>query len=270
MSEIPVLEQLVALSQTLGRPELDYVILGEGNTSARAEIKNQGSPRNLVASDATFWVKASGAELRTITAAGFVQVAFDRVLALLHQDGLSDQDVKAELAAAKVDPAAPGHPSVEALLHALCLQLPGVNFVGHTHATAVNMLTCARGFFDAYAGRLFPDEIVLCGPAPVLVPYTDPGVPLAREVWARIQQHIEQHGEQPKVILIQNHGLIVLGGTSQQVLDVTAMAVKTARTLLGTFAAGGPNFMAERDVARIHTRPDELYRRQQLGLEGKQ
>ncbi len=269
MSEITVLDQLVVLSNTLGRPELDYVILGEGNTSARADTRNQVSRRNLVSSDATFWVKASGTELRTITATGFVQVAFERVQALLDRVELTDQDVKAGLAAAKVDPAAPGHPSVETLLHALCLQLPGVNFVGHTHATAVNMLTCSRGFFDAYAGRLFPDEIVLCGPAPVLVPYTDPGVPLAREVWARIQDHIERYGEQPKVILIQNHGLIVLGQSAQQVLDVTAMAVKTARILLGTYAAGGPHFMSERDVARIHTRPDELYRRRQLGLDAQ-
>ena len=47
------------------------------------------------------------------------------------------------------------------------------------------------------------------------------------------------------------------------------MAVKTARAMLGAYAAGGPRFMTERDVARIHTRPDELYRRLQLGLEGK-
>ena len=100
---------------------------------------------------------------------------------------------------------------METLLHALCLQLPGISFVGHTHATAVNMLTCSVGFEQAYAGRLFPDEIVLCGPAPVLVPYTDPGVPLAKEVWARIQRHVEQHGENPRVILMQNHGIVALG-----------------------------------------------------------
>lgn len=251
-----VLDELIALSHELGRPENDYVILGEGNTSARAD-------------EAGFWVKCSGTELRTITAHGFVRVAFDRVLALTARDGLTDGDVKAGLAAAKMDPDAPGHPSVETLLHALCLQLPGIRFVGHTHATAVNMLTCSAGFEQAYAGRLFPDEIVLCGPAPVLVPYTDPGVPLAREVYARILRYVDEYGEQPKVILIRNHGLIVLGKTPQQVLDVTAMAVKTARVLLGTFAAGGPRFMSERDVARIHTRPDELYRRQQLGLEQK-
>lgn len=251
MSETSVLDQLVALSNALGRPELDYVILGEGNTSARVD-------------DTTFWVKASGTELRTITAVGFVQVVFDRALALVERPNLTDAEVKAGLTAAKVNPSSPGHPSVETLLHALCLQLPGVNFIGHTHATAVNMLTCSVGFEQAYAGRLFPDEIVLCGPAAVLVPYTDPGVPLAVEVWNRVQRYLDQYGEQPKVILIQNHGLIVLGKSPQQVLDVTAMAVKTARILLGTFAAGGPRFMSARDVARIHTRPDELYRRQQL------
>jgi rhamnose utilization protein RhaD (predicted bifunctional aldolase and dehydrogenase) len=255
MSEHSVLDQLVAMSNELGRPELDYVILGEGNTSARADSDS-------------FWVKTSGTQLRTITAHGFAQVSFERALALVRRKGLSDADVKAGLTAAKTDPASPGHPSVETLLHALCLQLPGINFIGHTHATAVNMLTCSAGFEGAYAGRLFPDEIVLCGPAPVLVPYTDPGVPLAVEVWHRVQQYLDQYGEQPKVILIQNHGLIVLGKSAQQVLDVTAMAVKTARVLLGAFAAGGPRFMSEQDVARIHTRPDELYRRLQLGLQG--
>lgn len=247
----PILDQLVALSNELGRPENDYVILGEGNTSARAD-------------DRSFYVKGSGTQLRTITGSGFARVAFEPVLALMDRQGLTDADVKDALTAAKVDPAQGPHPSVETLLHALCLQLPGVNFVGHTHATAINMLTCSAGFEQAFAGRLFPDEIVLCGPAPVLVPYTDPGVPLAVEVWHRIQEHLSRYGEQPRLILIQNHGPIVLGKTPQQVLDVTAMAVKTALILLGAIAAGGPRFLTEHNVNRIHTRPDELYRRQQL------
>ena len=39
MSEPTVLDRLVAMSNTLGRPELDYAILGEGNTSARATMR---------------------------------------------------------------------------------------------------------------------------------------------------------------------------------------------------------------------------------------
>jgi len=30
--------------------------------------------------------------------------------------------------------------------------------------------------------------------------------------------------------------------------------------ILGTMALGGPNFMSEEAVARIHSRPDEKYR----------
>ena len=246
------LAQLVTMSNNLGDPALDYVILGEGNTSARADAD-------------TFWVKASGAELRTAEAGNFVRVRFDRVLALLEEDDLSDSDIKARLQAAKVDAASATHPSVETVLHALALQREGVNFVGHTHPTAVSALLCSQQVEEAIAGRLFPDEIVYCGPAPVYVPYTDPGIPLAYRVRDLTSQYIDQHQEVPRVILMQNHGLIVLGKSASEVENITAMYVKTARVLLGTYALGGPHFLTPDAVTRIHTRPDELYRRQEWG-----
>jgi len=249
-----VLSQLVVMSHNLGNPALDYVILGEGNTSARADAD-------------TFWVKASGTELRTIGTTGFVRVSFERVLSMLDDPDLDDEGVKQALYAAKVSPAPEDNvrPSVETVLHALCLNLEGVNFVGHTHPTAINALTCSAVFETAVSGRLFPDEIVICGPAPVVVPYTDPGLPLARLVRRLINQYIETYYEVPKVILMQNHGLIALARTAQQVENITAMAVKTARVLLGTYALGGPHFMTPQEVRRIHTRPDEAYRRKLLG-----
>jgi len=243
-----ILAQLVTMSNNLGDPALDYVILGEGNTSARADAD-------------TFWVKASGTELRTIESSGFVQVRFDRVLALLDKGDLSDDAIREGLEAAKVDPAMTARPSVETVLHALTLQLEGVKFVGHTHPAAVNALLCSRKAEEVVLGRLFPDHIVYCGPASVYVPYTDPGVPLARAVRDSIGRYIDAHHEIPKVILMQNHGLIALGRTAQEVEDITAMAVKAARVLLGTYALGGPHFLTAESVARIHTRPDEAYRR---------
>jgi rhamnose utilization protein RhaD (predicted bifunctional aldolase and dehydrogenase) len=246
------LEQLVALSRRLGDPALDYAILGEGNTSAQIDAE-------------TFWVKASGAEMRTIGTGGFVQVRFDGVLSMLETKDLSDAEVKARLEAARVDPAAKARPSVETVLHALALRLDGVNFVGHTHPTAVNALLCSQKVEEAIAGRLFPDEIVYCGPAPVYIPYTDPGVPLARAVRAEINRYLDEYRETPKVILMQNHGLIALGKTASEAENVTAMYVKTVRVILGAYALGGPHFMSAEAVARIHTRPDELYRRQEWG-----
>lgn len=245
-----ILTQLISMSRHLGDPALDYVILGEGNTSAHAD-------------DDTFWVKASGLHMGTIEAEGFVQVRFDKVLGLLEKSDLSDDEIKAGLAAAKVDKSVTVRPSVETILHALALQLDGVNFVGHTHPTAVNALTCSQKAEEAASGRLFPDEIVYCGPASVYVPYTDPGLPLAHKVRDSIEQYIDEYLEKPKVILMQNHGLVVLGETARQVEDITAMAVKAARVLLGTYIAGGPHFLSPANVDRIHTRPDELYRRQQ-------
>jgi len=247
-----ILEQLISMSRRLGDPVFDYVILGEGNTSAQID------------SD-TFWVKASGAELRIIEAHGFVEVRFDGVLSMLETDGLGDAEVKAGLEAARVDPQATARPSVETVLHALVLTLDGVNFVGHTHPTAVNALLCSQQVEEAIAGRLFPDEIVYCGPAPVYIPYTDPGVPLARKVRDKINRYLDVYRETPKVILMQNHGLIALGRTATEVENITAMYVKTARVILGAYALGGPHFMTPEAVTRIHTRPDEQYRRQEWG-----
>jgi rhamnose utilization protein RhaD (predicted bifunctional aldolase and dehydrogenase) len=254
-----ILAQLVALSCHLGDPARDYAILGEGNTSARLDAD-------------TFWVKASGAALQSIDAGGFVRMDFQRTLALLEAGQLNDAQVKAglqaaraDLASARVEPGDSRRPSVETILHALALQLQGVDFVGHTHPTAVNAILCSRFAAQAVSGRLFPDEIVYCGPAPLFLPYTDPGLPLARAVRQALNAYSEEHGQPPKVILMQNHGFIALGQTPTEVEHITAMYVKTARVLLGAYALGGPNFLSPAAVERIHTRPDERYRQELWG-----
>jgi len=245
--------ELVELSRSLARPEMDCVILGEGNTSALADSN-------------AFWVKASGNHLANIKPNGFVKVQMDAVLELLKGKPLNDQEIKDALTRVKVNPESGGHPSVETLLHAQLLSLAKINFAGHTHPTAINMIACSKAFPEAFSGRLFPDEIVLCGVAPLLIPYTDPGVPLAREVGKLLNEYLDHYGETPRIIIMQNHGFIALGTTAQEVLDITAMATKTARVLMGAYVFGGPNFLSQKDVDRIHTRPDEIYRQEKLGL----
>jgi rhamnose utilization protein RhaD (predicted bifunctional aldolase and dehydrogenase) len=248
-----VLPELVALSRRLADPALDYVILGEGNTSA-------------VEDEETFYVKASGVTLRDIPEAGFVRVRFAPILALLDRLSVTDDEVRDGMQAARVDQSTPIRPSVETLFHAYLLSLPGIRFVGHTHPTPVNAVLCSRLAEEAVSGRLFPDEIVCCGPAPAWVPYVDPGQPLARELRVRVQGYIEEHNAPPRIILMRNHGLIALGKTAQEVESATAMYVKTARILLGAYALGGPHFLTPENVRRIYTRPDEKYREKQIGV----
>ena len=73
-------------------------------------------------------------------------------------------------------------PSVEGLFHAFLLTLPGISFVGHVHAIAVNQILCSPRAEEFATKRTFPDEIVCCGTESVLVPYTDPGVILPAQL----------------------------------------------------------------------------------------
>lgn len=248
-----VLADLLAMSRRLADPALDYVILGEGNTSAGID-------------GATFFVKASGVSLRDIRAEGFVRVRRAPILDLLNRPRASDDEVRDGMLAAKLDQFSPIRPSVETLFHAYLLSLPGIQFVGHTHPTPVNAVLCSRLAEEAVSGRLFPDEIVCCGPTPAWVPYVDPGHPLSRELKARVEAYIDAHNAPPRVVLMQNHGLIALGKSAQEVESATAMYVKSARILLGAYALGGPNFLSPENVNRIYTRPDEKYREKQIGV----
>jgi rhamnose utilization protein RhaD (predicted bifunctional aldolase and dehydrogenase) len=238
------------MSRTLGDPTWDCAILGEGNTSAKID-------------EETFYVKASGTQLATMKPEEFCRVRYDGVLPLLERESATDEEIKEVLQAAVVDGTGLW-PSVETVMHALLLQLPDVRFVGHTHPTAVNAVMCSRMAEEAIVGRLFPDEIVCCGPAPVYVPWTEPGPPLARVIRRRIDAFIEEHGFRPKTMLMQNHGLVALGATVEEVLSITAMCVKTFRVLLGTYALGGPNFLPDAMVQRLWHRPDEIYRHRLL------
>ena len=153
---------------------------------------------------------------------------------------------------------------METVFHAALLQLPGVTAVGHTHALAVNALSCSTAWPSCCTGRLFPDEAVVCGPATVTVPYMDPGVELAKAIRVAAADYVSEYGAAPKMIVMQNHGLIAIGSTPDEVDRVTAMADKAARIRLGALSVGGINELGAGTTAQLLDRPDERYRQQQL------
>jgi rhamnose utilization protein RhaD (predicted bifunctional aldolase and dehydrogenase) len=128
----------------------------------------------------------------------------------------------------------------------------------------VNALLCSQEPEEAIKGRLFPDEVVCCGPESAWVPYTDPGLPLAKAVGESVDDFIERWNEPPRVIMMQSHGLIAMGTTPAQVLAATAMAVKAARVRISAAGWGGIRPLTETELERIYTRPDEHYRQRVL------
>ena len=248
------IKALLQLSKDIGREDRHMAILGEGNTSVK--LNNE-----------QFAVKASGCCLATLTEGDVTICDLARVLGLLDKRQISDEELEQQLLDARVAGAGK-RPSVEAMFHAWLLTLPDVNYVGHCHPLSANQVLCSPRARDFAERRLFPDEVVCCGAQSVFIPYTDPGLPLAREIAERTRSSIEKEGTIPRLILLQNHGIIALGSTPQAVMACLLMASKAASIFMGAAAMGGPNFLPAQFVERIAARPDEAYRQQQLKIRG--
>jgi rhamnose utilization protein RhaD (predicted bifunctional aldolase and dehydrogenase) len=242
--------ELAELSQRLGHEDRDWACVAEGNVSAAL-------------GDGSLLVKASGARMREAAPADFVRVRLTALLAVLDHALAGDQEVAAAFDAAAIGPAG-RRPSVESLLHVVCLAEGGATVVGHSHPTVVNAFLCSTRPELLVEGNLFPDQIVVLGRHQLLVPYVDPGLDLARHVRSALREFVARHQVPPKAIYLANHGFFALGSSAREVLDITEMATKSARILLGTLTVGGTAHLTAENSERIDTRPDELLRRGML------
>ncbi|MEY4298782.1 MAG: hypothetical protein RIR25_18 [Verrucomicrobiota bacterium] len=245
------LEKLLLLSREIGRPDRRLAILGEGNTSTDL-------------GDGTFLVKSSGSSLSNLDKDGVSRVKMAPVLAALDDEALDDSGVKSVLEASRADQS-PRLPSVETFMHAVCLTEGGAKWIGHCHAEAVMSVLCSEHGAKPFLGHIFPDAIVVCGRHVAFVPYIDPGLALAREVRRALREFRAAYGVSPKVVLLENHGPVALGASDTEVLNILLMLDKWARVLAGTLAVGAPKFLPSAVSDRIDNRPDEHYRRAQIG-----
>jgi len=255
MSDSEIAERLAQLAREVGREDRNLAILGEGNVSADL-------------GDGTFYVKASGCEMRTLDSGGLTRVRMDAIFAALERPDMSDAEVRSSLEGARVDAAAK-LPSVETFMHAICLREAGAKWVGHAHPVSVLRILCGKLGAEPFRRHIFPDAIVVCGRRVAVVPYVDPGIRLAVALRSALGDFVEENGAAPKVILMENHGPVALGQSEREVLNILLMLDKWASILAGVYAAGGPEFLDEALSDRIEDRPDEHYRRRQLGLEGR-
>lgn len=165
------------------------VLHGGGNTSVKTGFTDV-TGRRIEA----LYVKGSGWDLASIAEEGFAPLPLERLAELLSLDSLSDTEMMRELAAARLDPAAP-MPSVETLLHAL-LPHPAVQ---HSHADVIVTLT------NTPDGRRLTEEVF--GGEAAVVPYVMPGFDLAKEtsrMWPDFPPDITG-------LVLLNHGLFTFG-----------------------------------------------------------
>jgi rhamnose utilization protein RhaD (predicted bifunctional aldolase and dehydrogenase) len=243
---------LVELAHAFGAPTLGCCILSEGNVSCRADA-------------GAFWIKGSGLALSNITSGGLVEVRSRTLLAALDAPNPGEPEVRELLNAARIDPHARHVPSAEAFMHALLLELEGVNFVAHGHPTALLGLLCVAGAEDMARMRFFPDHVVFCGPESAFVAYEKPGLPLAKAIRTSVQEYEQRWGTPPKTIWLQNHGLVCLGATPMDVLAAAEMTVKAAMVTIEALSTGQPLVsLDDVSVRQVCDWSDEHYRHRLL------
>jgi rhamnose utilization protein RhaD (predicted bifunctional aldolase and dehydrogenase)/NAD(P)-dependent dehydrogenase (short-subunit alcohol dehydrogenase family) len=215
----PLMEKLVALSRKIGS-DIELVIAGGGNTSAK--------------SWETLYVKGSGTALAEATPESFVAMSRDQLISLLARDlGTNpvarEERFKEAILAARLHPEKNQRPSVEAVLHALIPK----QFVVHSHATSVNMVTCAADG-PAIAAELFGDDALW-------IPYVDPGFVLAVTLNRALEDYAANTGRGcPQAILMQNHGLIVCADSPEEILSCSEKLVRRVKDHLLGKQPGSP------------------------------
>lgn len=203
------LEQLVELSREYGS-DPRWVLAGGGNTSYK--------------DDSALYVKASGFPLATIGPEGFARMRRPE-LAKMWQSSYPEETAEreaatlADLMAARAE-GEEKRPSVETLMH----ELFPYPYVIHTHPAFVNGLTCSQDG-EAAARRLFGGRLLW-------VPAIEPGYVLAVEMRRLAQRHAEARGEYPRIVMLQNHGLVITGESADEIRALHREVERTIRRAL--------------------------------------
>jgi len=211
----------------LAREVSDYTICGEGNVSMRVD-------------ENTFLIKASGTSLHKLT---------KEDLTLCNTNG-----AQIELSHKK--------PSIETSFHAWIMKnFSEVNFIAHTHPSHTAKILCSEVIYDFADHRWFPDQVVRNGVKSCVVPYASPGEPILKLIEKYVSRFIDHEGFFPKLILLQNHGIITASTSKKDCVIATLMCEKSADIFIGAKLLGGIKFLTKQEINLVDTCPNEIYRR---------
>jgi len=210
-----LLDRLVYRSKLLGADRA-LANQGGGNTSAKDTVLDHVGRETRV-----LWVKGSGTDLATITPTGFPGLRLDELLPLRERSEMDDASMVEHLLRSAIRPDQP-RPSIETLLHAF-ISAPHVD---HTHPDAVIALTSTpRG--RALAAETFGEEAVW-------LDYQRPGFGMSRMISFLLEEH-----PAARAVLLEKHGLVTWGESSEQSYRATIEFVGRAAQAIDRAARGG-------------------------------
>jgi rhamnulose-1-phosphate aldolase/alcohol dehydrogenase len=228
--KLGLLDGLVYRSKLLGADRA-LANQGGGNTSAKGTVHDHAG-REVRA----LWVKGSGTDLATITAAGFSSLRLDELLPLREREEMDDATMVEYLLRSALRPDQP-RPSIETLLHAF---IPAPH-VDHTHPDAVIALTSTPD-----GGRLADETF---GDEAVWLDYQRPGFDMSRRIALLLEEN-----PSARAVLLERHGLVTWGESGEASYGATIEFVSRAAEAIERrgrrhFGLGGAKVAALADDA---------------------
>jgi rhamnose utilization protein RhaD (predicted bifunctional aldolase and dehydrogenase) len=203
------IQELVSLSRLYGANP-DFVIAGGGNTSFK---------------DSDYlYIKASGTSLATIEPAGFVKLSRQKLDLIgdrrySRESDAREAEILADMMAAREPGEESKRPSVETPMHAF---IP-FTYVVHTHPALVNGLTCGADGRER-AARLFGGEALW-------IESVNPGYVLSMTVLQALSPFRSGTvSGMPRIIFLQNHGVVVSGDSPEEITSIYDRIVRTLRS----------------------------------------
>lgn len=156
-----------------------------------------------------------------------------------------------------------GKPSMEVGFHKFLLGFNDINYVSHTHPVNTLKILSSKQSHIFASHRLFPDQVIFNGKKSCLVPYAKPGDDLTEMVKEYVNKFIVTEGYFPKIILLQNHGIITCGSSSNECIIATDICEKAAEIYVGVRQMQY-NFLTSKEVDDLINDEKEKYRQEQL------
>ena len=223
MENREALDRLIKMSKYAGQ-RFDLVQAGGGNTSVKFGDH--------------MYIKASGYLLSELSeTTGHTIVKTNAVVAILDDASVlqvtdkKEKDAAASKKLQRTKVTDGPRPSIETYLHAVLY-----TYTLHVHAIAVNIFTSQKNWKE----KLYElDDKALC------VQYETPGIELALELKKQMEAYVTTHGQRPKVIFLQNHGLIISSDAYEEI------EVLNEKVVLAAEEKAGIDFSQYRNTTQI-------------------
>jgi ribulose-5-phosphate 4-epimerase/fuculose-1-phosphate aldolase len=151
--------------------------------------------------------------------------------------------------------------SMELDFHIFLLGKENVTFVCHTHPTNTLKILCSEYSKEFSEKRLFPDQVIFNGKKSCLVPYATPGNDLFEKIKYCVNNFEETEGIFPKLILLENHGVIVCGNSIDECVTITEICEKSAEIYLGCLNINSKKFLSDNEILKLLNDENEKYRK---------